>query len=101
YGLRGRRVPTPISRHELIGPPPAGATYIVIGPVRFETNANADPSGRGAGENSPIGSLVRTTGLPPAAGTIATSFDPISSESNRIERPSGVHFGRIRYSDSS
>ena len=63
--------------------------------------ANDPPSGDGAGENSPIGSFVMTTGLLPSDATIATSFDPISSEPNSNAFPSAVHFGRIRYSDSS
>jgi hypothetical protein len=96
-----RRDPIFTSRHELTGPPPIGATSSVIGPVRFETNANDLPSGATAGENSPIGSLVMTNGLPPAAGTIAMSFDPRSSEPKRNALPSGVHCGFMRYSDSS
>src|SRR6476646_2926112 len=75
-GVAARLDVTDTWRHELTGPPPIGAISSVIGPVRFETNANDAPSGEGAGENSPIGSFVTTNGLPPVAGTIATSFDP-------------------------
>ena len=64
-------------------------------------NASHRPSGETAGENSPIGSFVITIALPPAAFTIATSFDPISSVPYTICLPSGVQCGRMRYSDSS
>jgi hypothetical protein len=78
-----------------------GATYSVIGPVRFDTNASQRPSGETAGENSPAASFVTTTGLPPPADTIAMSFDPISSVPYTSDAASGVQTGRMRYSDSS
>jgi len=42
-----------------------------VGPVRFATKATVRPSGLTAGAYSSIGSQVRRTGLPPAAGTTA------------------------------
>ena len=79
-GVGVRRTDTSTSLHDDTGPPPIAATYIAIGPKRFEMNANDRPSGETAGENSPIGSAVSTTELPPPDGTIATSFEPASSE---------------------
>ncbi len=78
-----------------------GATSSVIGPRRFETNANDFPAGATAGANSPIGSFVITNGLPPEAGTTATSFEPMTSDPYSNALPSGVQAGCMRYSDSS